>query len=157
MVDEDATWESLKDPGVLQGLEGRDSLFRVPFEALNDKVKEGLALISNDLLQGSGAWQAQAAIGVFNDVNRLVCAWSEELVFPLSVLENFQGRNTEDLHDQSQLLHFTFTREDGNARVELDQNTSKTPHVDPCSVRNANDDLGSSVEAGLNVRVDPLV
>ena len=68
-----------------------------------------------------------------------------------------QWRYAKDLHDESKLLHLTFSREDRDSSEELNQNAAKAPHVDACGVRNPDDDLWSSVEARLDVRVDPLV
>ena len=61
------------------------------------------------------------------------------------------------MHDERQLLHLALTWEDRDARIQLNQDAAEAPHVDARRVRDANYNLRCSVEAGLDVRVDPLI
>lgn len=90
-------------------------------------------------------------------MKRLIGALAEELVLSFRVFEDFQRRDPKDLHDQIKLLHFTFAWKDWNSRVKLNENATKTPHVDPSRVGDSDDNLGRSVEARLDVGVDALV
>jgi len=87
----------------------------------------------------------------------LIGAFTEEFVSSFSFLKHFQWWDSKHLHDQVQLLHFAFTREDWDARVKLNQDAAETPHVNPGRVRDADDDLWCPVEPRLDVRVDTLV
>lgn len=61
------------------------------------------------------------------------------------------------MHDERQLLHLALTWENRDARIQLNQDAAEAPHVNAGRVRNANYNLRCPVEAGLDVRVDPLV
>ena len=87
----------------------------------------------------------------------LVCSGAEEFVFAFGVFKNFNWWHAEDLHDQGQLLSFTLSRKDWYTCVELDQYAPKAPHIDGSGIWNTNNDLGCSVEARLDVRVNSLV
>jgi hypothetical protein len=52
---------------------------------------------------------------------------------------------------------FAFTREDGEAGCELDEDAAEGPHIDGACVGNAKYDFRCTVEPTLNVRVDALV
>ena len=146
-MDENATWKAFQNPRVLQGIQRLDTIFWVPRQALYDEIKEGLALISDNLLERPRARQSQTAICIFDDVQGLICPLTEELILSLRIFEHFQWWNAKDLHDQGQLLHLGLTGEDWNTRVQLDQDAPETPHVDSCRVRNANDYLRRPIEA----------
>ena len=147
MMDENATWQAFQNPRVLQGIQRLDTLFGVPCQALYDKIKEGLALISDDLLKRPRTRQSQTAICIFDNVQGLICSLTEELIFSLRIFEHFKRWNAKDLHDQGQLLHLGLTGEDWNARVELDQDAPETPHIDSCRVRDSNYDLRRPIKA----------
>jgi hypothetical protein len=66
-------------------------------------------------------------------------------------------RQSHDLHNQRQLLVLALTREYREARVELHQDTTETPHIDRSSVWDSQYNLRRSVEPRLNVRVYALV
>ena len=142
---------------MLQCLEWSDSLFWVPHETLAYKVVERLALVANDLDKWARVWQSQRAISLLEDVQRLISALLKELVTALSILEHFERRHAKDLHYECQLFHLALSWEDWDACIKLYQDTAETPHVDASCVWDANDDLWRSVEARLDVGVDPLV
>lgn len=52
---------------------------------------------------------------------------------------------------------FVLAREKGVSGVELSEDAAEAPHVDCACVGDAEDDLGGSVEARLDVSVDSLV
>ena len=147
MMDENSTRQAFQNPRVLQGIQRLDTLFGVPRQALYDEIKEGFALISDDLLEWSRSRQSQTAICIFDDVQGLICSLTEELILSFSIFEHFKRWNAKDLHDQGELLHLRLTGEDWNARVQLDQDAPETPHIDSCRVRDANDDLRRPIEA----------
>jgi len=73
---------------------------------------------------------------------------------PLRNIVNIRARNSNHFKDPGHLIIFTFSWEDRVANVELCHDASKAPHVYPASIRNAQHDLWSSIEPGLNVSVD---
>lgn len=60
----------------------------------------------------------------------------------------------KNLHDTRQLLLFVFTREDGEASVQLSKDATQAPHINGHVIVHAKDDLRGTVEATLNIRVD---
>ena len=100
MVDEHSPWESFQDPRVLQGVERRDSLRRIPLETLADEVEESFALVANDFFQGPRAWSAQCAVWLLENVDRLVCSRLEELVSALCARQDPLRRPAKGLHNQ---------------------------------------------------------
>ena len=85
MVDQNTSGKSLENPRVLQRFERCDSRTRIPLEALNNEVKECLALVPNYFVKRPRTWQSQASITVFHDVQWLICTGTEEFIFSLSV------------------------------------------------------------------------
>ena len=142
---------------MLQGLVRRDALLRIPIETPHDEVEECFALVPDYFDERSGPWKSEPAVLVLENVQWLVGAWAEEFIFALGVLEDRERRHAEYLHDKRQLLHLTLTWENWDARIQLNQDAAEAPHVDACRVRDANYNLRCPVEAGLYVRVNPLV
>ena len=62
-----------------------------------------------------------------------------------------------NLHHVGELLGLVLTREERVASVELGHDAAEAPHVDGSRVRDAQDDLGRSVEATLDVCVYALI
>lgn len=106
---------------------------------------------------------------------------TKEEFFPLSFCQDAGTRCIKYLHNAGQLLCLVLSREERVTRVQLRQNGAKTPHVNSHAVRETfkakhtpinhthplgvprivgsrtENDLGGSVEPGLDVRVDALV
>lgn len=55
------------------------------------------------------------------------------------------------------MLLLVFTREQRVSNIKLVQDAAKTPHIDGTVVGYAENDLGSSIEARLNVCIDFFV
>ena len=114
-------------------------------------------MITNDLVKWLRARQPQATIRIFYYVQWLIGSRSKELILPLSVFKHLQRWDAKDLHYQCKLLHFGLAWEDWNTSVKLNQDAAETPHIDTGRIWDANNDLWSSIEARLDVRVDSLV
>ena len=72
VVHENLGRETFDNPRVQKRLERSDTLFRVPFEALLDKVEEGLRLSSDYFEQRPSAGNAKVSCGVLTAVEGLV-------------------------------------------------------------------------------------
>jgi len=66
-------------------------------------------------------------------------------------------RRAEDFHDARELLLLVLTREYGVAGPKLREDAAERPHVDAKAVAAAENDLGTAVEAGLDVGVHLLL
>ena len=55
------------------------------------------------------------------------------------------------------MLVLALTWKNGYASVQFHEDAAETPHVDARGVRNTEDNLWRSVEARLDVGIDPLV
>lgn len=80
----------------------------------------------------------------------------EELSFSLTYSQQSLGRDAEHLHHQTQLIRLVLAREDWVPDRKLNHHTSKRPHVDCWSVRNAQYNFRGAVESGLDVSVYSL-
>ena len=58
VVDEYLRWQALDDPRVHERVEGSDTLFGVPLQALGDEVVERVTLAHQDLVERLGARNA---------------------------------------------------------------------------------------------------
>ena len=67
------------------------------------------------------------------------------------------GGSSKNPKDLSQLVHLVLAREERAPQEELGQDAPKTPHVYGHAVSGSQNDLGGSIEPGLNVSVDSLV
>ena len=65
--------------------------------------------------------------------------------------------DAEYLHNQGELLIFTFAWEDWNTSVELYEYAAEAPHINSSGVWNAKNDFGCPVEPGLDVSVNALI
>ena len=64
---------------------------------------------------------------------------------------------SKDLHDTRQLLLLVFTGEDRISSPELSEDTAKGPHVNAESVAAPQYDLGTAIEAALDVGINLLL
>mmetsp|Transcript_8727 Transcript_8727/g.10782 ORF Transcript_8727/g.10782 Transcript_8727/m.10782 type:complete len:157 (-) Transcript_8727:808-1278(-) len=99
VVDQDPFGEPFENPGVLQSLERRDSLCRVPIQTLANKVEESLALVSDYFNQGTAVRKPISSAWLFKHIQRFISARLKEFVFALGVFEHAEGWLAEGLHD----------------------------------------------------------
>jgi len=66
-------------------------------------------------------------------------------------------KHATDLNYTGELISLVLATEEGISGQEFGQNAAKAPHVDGHAIPSSDDDFRRTVEAGLDVRVDPLV
>ena len=102
-----------------------------------------------------GAGHAQLALAVGHDDRPVVLV--EENLAARGTGQHRARRHAFDLHHESHVIFLVLAREKRLANVEFVEDAAEGPHVDSAGVGDAEDDLGRTIEARLDVRVDLLV
>ena len=108
---------------------GSQAAIRIPAETLADKVQERLVVAFDGSAQRFTARSATSAFA--RDRHTRLQGRIEEEFPARAPLDDLSGWWTKDLHDAGKLFLFVFSRKDGVSGVELGQDASKAPHVDP--------------------------
>eukprot|EP00966_Prymnesium_polylepis_P322473 7378732-Prymnesium_polylepis.2 len=156
--------------GVADGVEGADALGGVVLEHLHDEVLE-LEVVDHRvprLAQPPPVRPARldaehvierarlAVARMSQHIPRALVALAEVLEPPGPRLDHASWRRAEQLIDLDYLVRLVLPREEGLARVHLDEDATEAPHVDGARVGAAEQHLGRAVEARLDVRLDGL-
>lgn len=112
-------------------------------------------------------WAAHLGVKILvtRNTNPATGVWHNYRVVVL-IKENFSSSwpckhrswwNTFYFHHESHMFFFIFTWEQRVTNVELIEDATETPHINSCIIRYAEDDLGCSIEARLDIGVDLLI
>lgn len=160
------------EPRVIQGLWGDHPLVRIPLETSTEEIYECLIFAPFEgRFPLPGPWGSanltppRSASGQMGCAIRHLdhCAISgqalgaDERLGSFPILDQLQRGHAQELDHQCQLIPLIFARKEGISGEQLREDASQTPHVNGHPVAAPQDDLGSTVESGLDVRVDPLV
>lgn len=157
VMHQDFLRESLKDPVMLKRLKRSHPIDGVPVQAqINEVQKLGVLTLFQHVLERLGVWQATSTSGVGHNYG-VEGVFLKEKIAARAQLNDVLGRHSLDLHDIGQLLGLVLAREEWVPRVELSHYAAKGPHVNACSVGDAEDNLRSAVKATLDVGVDALI
>ena len=155
MVYEYLGWQALQNPLVSNGFVWRHSLIRVPLQTAFDEVDERLIAALKDVVEDFRTWLAHFTMRVRHELGHVILI--EELCLTLALSEHFRLWNATDLHDKTDLICFILSREYWITHCKLSHDAAETPHVNTRCVRNAKNDLRSSIESRLDVSVHTLI
>ena len=142
---------------MLKCLERGHPVDGVPVQAKVNKVQKlGVLALLEHVLKRFGVWQATSTSRVGHD-NGVEGIFFEEEVAAGAQLDNILGWDSLDFHDVCELLGLILTREEWITCVQLGHNATEGPHVDACCVRDAQDNLRSTVKTTLDIGVNALV
>lgn len=140
------------DPRVLEGLLGCHALLHLPAEALVDEVDKHVVVTLEHLGQVLCVGSSNFALRV-GILQRPVVVVEED--FPSRGHDDHGARRqTLDLHDALDLLLLVLTGENGEAYVQFVEDAPERPHINGGRISDAHHDLGSTVEARLDVSVE---
>jgi hypothetical protein len=81
----------------------------------------------------------------------------EEILLTGTRFDQRERGDSQHFHNTGKLFDFVLPGENGISRKELAKDAPERPHIDRAVVWETQNNLRSSVEAGLDVTVDPLV
>ena len=148
-------WEGgVSDELVSAGLARSHARVWVPVQACLDEVDKVLVSRLQRFGQGPRARVALASLVVCEEARSAVGV--EEDVGALGGLADVARWDAQDLHLEEKLLLLVPSRKEWVPRMELGKDAAQTPHVNGEAVIAGEDDLGTAVEARLDVRVHLL-
>ena len=71
--------------------------------------------------------------------------------------EDRSWRDSFDFHHECHVVFLILTWEEWISNVEFIENTSKAPHINSSTIGNAENNFGSPIESGLDIRINLLV
>lgn len=134
---------------------GRHSCFRVPIKAPSHKIDEGSIVSFQDPLQ---IFRSRLPYLILLVGDQDGCSVILEELFPsLARREYILVGYTAYFHHHGKLLHLILTWEERETDAELSHYAAEAPHVDSRGVWDTENDLWRSIEAGLDIGVNPFV
>ena len=137
------------------GFVWRHSLIRDPLQTAFDEVDERLIAALKDIVEDFRTWLAHFTMRVRHELGHVILI--EEFSLTLALSEHFRLWNATDLHNKTDLIRFILSREYWITHCKLSHDAAETPHVNTRCVRNAKNDLRSSIESRLDVSVHTLI